>query len=397
MGKRWVRLVVVGTIGASALGMTACAAPTVTWQPDEPSASPEEWGRGDPIEEPELTPPTPATVTMTDPVAQSFSVQVPEGWDSIAYSTGTLDDHREAVVSVSPDGNTVLFLGDPKLPGYWDPDHPNNQADWIRQWVDQSDVAEFRTYVHAVDWTQEWVQRKFGGLDGFALGATTDDPAQAQEFAAEVQQATGSPVQVTVAHTDFTYDTESGTVSARVGGVTMNGGQAWYADVQGLSTLGLVDDYEPMLSAMARSKQTDPGWAARRDAVWAQQRAQSEAFTQQLIANHNANMAWIQNSAAAHQSRMQAIWSANDASMQSYYSRMETMDDNQRSFLNYINEENTVSGPTGQTWQVATGQENYYVNPTTGEYVAGDINFDDQDLLAMGLNPSDYELTQIIR
>jgi hypothetical protein len=322
---------------------------------------------------------------------------VPAGWDSIANSEGTYDDHREAVVSVSPDGNTVLFLGDPKLPGYWNPDDPANQQQWFRDWVDQSDIAEWGYYTPAAQWTQDWVTNKFGGLDGFLLLDTTDAPDQAQALIEKVYQATGSMIEATAAYTNFTYETESGVVSARVGGVTMNSGQAWFADVQGLSTLGFVDDYEPMLSAMARSKQNDPNWTARRDQVWADQRAQSEAFTQQLIANHNANMAWIQNSAAAHQSRMQSIWASNDASMQSYYDRMDAMDSNQRSFLNYINEENTVAGPTGQTWQVATGQTNYYVNPTNGQYVAGDINFDESDLREMGLNPNDYELTQIIK
>lgn len=349
------------------------------------------------IDDPELSPPTTAVVSMTDPVAQSFSVDVPEGWDSVAYSTGTYDDHREAVVSVSPDGNTVLFIGDPKLPAYYDPDHPDNAQQWFRDWIDQSDVADWAAYTHAVDWTQEWVLRKFGELDGFLLLDTVDDPAEAQKIVDAVQQATGASVQATVARTSFTYETESGIVSAKVTGSTMNSGSAWFADVQGLSTLGEVADYEPMLGAMARSKKTDPNWTARRDEVWAQQRAQSEAFTQQLIANHNANMAWIQNSAAAHQSRMEAIWAAGDASMQNYYDRMDSMDGNQRSFLNYISEENTVAGPTGQTWQVATGQTNYYVNPTNGQYVAGDINFDESDLREMGLNPNDFELTQIVR
>src|ERR1051325_3403271 len=98
---------------------------------------------------------------MTDAVAQSFTVAVPDGWDSVAYSTGTYDDHREAVVSGSPDGNPVLFIGDPKLPQCWDPNHPNNQQQWLIDWIDQSDVADFGTYTHAVDWTPGWVLGKF--------------------------------------------------------------------------------------------------------------------------------------------------------------------------------------------------------------------------------------------
>jgi hypothetical protein len=32
-----------------------------------------------------------------------------------------------------------------------------------------------------------------------------------------------------------------------------------------------------------------------------------------------------------------------------------------------------------------------------GTYLGGDINFDDQDLLALGLNPSDYQEVTIQR
>ncbi len=71
-------------------------------------------------------------------------------------------------------------------------------------------------------------------------------------------------------------------------------------------------------------------------------------------------MAWIQQSAAAHRSRTQAIWAQGDASMQSYYDRMDSMDHTQRDFLNCI-------------------------------------NFGDAQLRAMGLNPSDYEQVTVVK
>ena len=94
---------------------------------------------------------------------------------------------------------------------------------------------------------------------------------------------------------------------------------------------------------------------------------------------------------------MQGIWAANDASMNNYYQRMEAMDSNQRSFLNFIQGENTVRNDAGQVFQVAQGADVYYVNPGTGATVGGNVNFSEQDLIAMGLNPSDWTLTEVIR
>ena len=68
-------------------------------------------GQGDPIPEYDTSAPTTSTITLRDPVDDSFTVEVPEGWDSVAYSSGAFEVHRNVVSSVSPDGKTVLFAG----------------------------------------------------------------------------------------------------------------------------------------------------------------------------------------------------------------------------------------------------------------------------------------------
>ena len=67
---------------------------------------------------------------------------------------------------------------------------------------------------------------------------------------------------------------------------------------------------------------------------------------------------------------MEAIWAQGDASMQSYYNRMDSMEHTQRDFLNYINEEETVSGY---------------------------VNFGDARLRQLGLNPSDDEQVTVVK
>lgn len=338
--------------------------------------------------------PTMDFVTLTDPVDDSFTVSAPRGWSSIAYSSGAFDAHREIMSTVSPDGGTVIFLGDPTSPNYWDPAQAD---DLTRQFAEMLDYMELRSYTPATAYYEEWTVDRFGGLGGFRLDGVANDQESADRLLGQMAAAGYYPPAAHSAIIDFSYDSERGRIHARVFGTTLDFGNGWSAIVGGIATNRTVDEYLPMFTALSSSMQTKPEWRQRRDAAHAETMRQMEAFTQHLIAQHNANMAWIQQSAAAHQARMQAIWASNDAQMASYYERMDAMDYNQQQFLNYINEEHTVSAPgSTQTWQVATGATNYYVNPTTGQYVGGDINFDDQDLIAMGLDPDDYQQVTVV-
>ncbi len=345
--------------------------------------------------------PTLEFVTMTDPVDDSFTVSVPASWDSIAYSTGAFDAHREVVSSISPDGGTVVFLGDPTVPNFWHPEHATAE---VHTFADVLDFMEVRSYDPAESYFETWTYEKFGQLPGFRLdGVRTDHDGLArleQQFA----DAGMAMPRVDAALVDFGYDSERGRIHGYVSGVTFDLGLTWGTTVGGIATDRTVEAFRPMLEAMGASLQTKEEWRQRSAANHAEIQRQQAAFTQQLIAQHNANMAWIQQSAAAHQSRMEAIWASNDASMAAYYDRMDAMDYNQMQFINYLNEEHTtapVGSPpggstTGQTWQVATGAEVYYVNPTTGQYLGGDINFGEDDILALGLNPSDYQQVTVV-
>ncbi len=87
-------------------------------------------------------------------------------WDSVAYSAGQFDTHREIVSSVSPDGKTVLFMGDPKLPSY---NNPATAHPIIVQFADQLDYLELRSYEPAESYFPDYVTRKFGELPDFAI------------------------------------------------------------------------------------------------------------------------------------------------------------------------------------------------------------------------------------
>ncbi len=365
-------------------GLTACSLPGVPGTPGE--------GRGDPIDEVDASGPTTNTVTMRDPVEDSFTVEVPEGWDSVAYSSGAFDVHRNVVSSVSPDGKTVMFVGDPRIPFYWD---PAGVTDIFRKTVDAFDFYEIQTYQPSEVFMPQYVTRKFGDLPDFEITSVAPEP----ELLAQIEQGLiqGAGFSASAAEVRFTYVASGATIHAIVVGWALNGGTAWTTDVYGVATDRNPDDYRDMLDAMAGSVTTTPEWAARSQANHEQTMAQIQAFGEELTRQHNANMAWIAQSAAAHQSRMEAIWAQGDASMQNYYDRMDSMDHTQRDFLNYINEEETVTGGSTGTRQVATGATNYWVNKYDGTYVGGDINFDEGQLREIGLNPNDYEQVTVVK
>lgn len=352
-----------------------------------------------PLDEPEplgeISGPTSEMVLVNDPVNNAFSVDVPVGWDNLVYSTVEGQVYRGVVNSMSPDGETVLFLSDPKLPNYWNPDTADEMT---RLFAENLDSMELAYYVPAPDYFSDYIQTKFGHLDDFAILGTEENVQLEQlmfdSFAnAGMSLAGGDAVDIS-----FTFTDDDGrTSNAVITGMTMNSGPIWQADVWGIATTGSPDDYADMLWTMANSKKTNPEFAAWQEQQHQQTMAEIQANTEAMTRRHEANMAQIQASANAHQQRMQAIWAANDANVAGFYDRMNSSDVSHRGFLNYINEEKTVQVSGGTTMQVDNSYDRYWVNKNDNSYVGGGIDFDDSSLIGMGLNPSDYEEARIVR
>ncbi|MEI2640029.1 MAG: hypothetical protein V9F03_13685 [Microthrixaceae bacterium] len=353
-------------------------------------------GQGDPIEDQQsASGPTTDLVLVSDPVNNAFSVQVPLGWDNLVYSTVEGQIHNEIVNSMSPDGETVLFIGDPKIPSYWDPDQANEIT---RQFTENLDSMDLAYYSPAPEYFSKYVTDKFGQLDGFQVTGSELDSTVVQRYQ-DAFAARGLQVpQIDAVVIRFTFSDDAGkTTNALLKGVTINSGPVWQASAMGIGTTGNPDDFLAMLQQVFDSKKTNPDFTASQNQRHEQIMAQIQANTEAMTRRHEANMAQIQASANAHQQRMQAMWSANDASVSNFYQRMNSGDVQQRGFLNYINEENTVQTSGGQKMQVDNSYQRYWVNKSDGSYVGGDINFGDSQLRGMGLNPSDYEEAQIVK
>lgn len=337
-----------------------------------------------------LSPPTLNMVTVMDPVNNAFTVQVPEEWDNLVYSVLDGEIYRGVVNSMSPDGQTVLFVGDPRLPNYWNPDTANPIT--IAN-AEQSDMIELAYYDPAPQYFDAYITRKFGHLDDFSIIAAEQNPL-VESRVYETHANVGLYLtQVDAVDIRFTYTDEAGNASdAIMTGVTLGMTEFWQADVWGVSTTGSADDYVDMLWTMATSKETNPAFAAE------QQRKHEMEMEQhrQIQRGIQDNMARMQASSNAHQQRMQSIWAANDANVSGFLDRMNSSDVQHRSFLNYINEENTVTTSGGNRMQVDNSYDRYWVNKYDGSYVGGDINFGGSSLSDLGLNPGDYEEATIV-
>lgn len=332
----------------------------------------------------ETATPTMELVSMRDPVEDAFFVQVPKGWFNRAYSTRVYDIKREVVTCVSPNSDTVLFIGDASLPQYWNPDTANQVTHYN---ATLNPVMKIEYVQPAQTYFATYAMKKYGKLPGFKAEAPTPNPEMLQELhallAEHKMQAKAEIVTV-----PFTYQEKGREISALLIGQILDFHNFWLVDVCGISTAGKAQDFLPMLRTVVRTKKPNPEWQAKFQ-------AQHEQRMAEIRAHGKKGMDWIQASAQRHQKRMQAIWAAGDASVRNFYERSAASDRQHQGFINTINGEHTVVSSSGKTWQVDNSYDRYFVNKNDNSYIGGDIRLDADEIRRRGFNPDDYEEVKI--
>lgn len=341
---------------------------------------------------------TPDWVTMSDPNEGAFSVQMPGGWQNQAALIRIHDQIRNRVVSQSQDGGTFLFMGDPELPSFIEPGGmPATNP-----------MTQVHPFVPADAFFQQYVQQRYGKMPGFAITSVGPSPTF-ERFAQEGARKHGMQTWVTTVRICFDYVDRGTTMHAILHGTSLSFGQFWMPDVAGILTRGNPTRFEEMLFWMASSYQTNPQWRQNSDNRHAQRMAEIQT-------NHQSAMSAMQT---GHQGRMNAIQQAGAANTQMFNDRMAQIDVNHQAFmntihqptaspyqsdssherfLNYIKDENTVVDQSGQSYQVTTGQDRYYVNKSDNTYIGTDSTVEREDLRSrFGVNPDNYEETKIKR
>lgn len=335
--------------------------------------------------------PTTESVELRDPVEDAFTVRLPKGWNNRAYSARAYDVHRMVSISVSPEGDTLLFRGDPSMPNYWTPEGSNPMT---YEFAKVNPLIKIQPYQSADVFFPAYVKRKFGKLDQFRLGEFVRTPDTEEKMVQAFANA-GMQIEASCGKQYFSFTDKGKATNAVIIGSIASMGTMYTIDVGGISTTGKPEQYEGMLTAIRSSEKMNPAWQQKQQQLHEQRMAQIQAATQAMTAQHNRNMAWIQNSAARHQERMQAIWAQNDASMNAYWERSAASDLSHQRFLNYINDENTVVSSNGKTFQVDNSYQTYFMKKSDNSYIGGDSTWDVDTLRKMGLNPDDYEQVKI--
>ena len=331
----------------------------------------------------------------TDPVEQAFTIELPKGWKNDAYVKRDGIFTVSVATAESPDGADALFYGDPKMPRFVAPEAalPQNRND---------PNTRIQAYQPAERFLPEYVKSRFAKLPGFKLTGVSAEPELVEKNRQALQKLNMSVQGLHSARVDFTFEQSGKVRHGSLFGSTLDMGIIWAASVAGIVSSSDPTRLRSALFHVLESQKALPEWkekervaAADRQRQHAYIMATIAANTEVLKANHASNMATLNGMAVRHQARMDAIHAAGDASRAAYKARDAASDNNQRGFLNYITEQNTVAGPSGRTFQVDNKYDRYYLNKTDNSYIGvkGGTTLNDLP----GVNPGDYEEGSIQR
>jgi hypothetical protein len=324
-------------------------------------------------------------VKVTDPAENSFSMSLPKGWRNQAYLARTYELVRPVSTALSPDGSTLLFTGDPRLPSYT---LPNPEMDQYAGMIPMNPLAQVAELAPAGDYFRWYVTQKFGKLPGFRIGSITPDPAYANKLRESGVRA-GRDERPEAVRVAFTYRDNNKTMHALLNGFTSQLQNIWIVGVSGVTTTGDPALYNDLVKRVVLSHKTNPQWAQRQQQLHEQRMAQLRSDYANQMARFNA-------ANQSHQMRMNAIQDAGNANMKKWYEGQAASDKSHRNFMNYITDEHTVVA-AGQSFQVDNSHQRYFVNKNDHTYIGTDSTTSLDDLREMGVDPSDYMMAKIKR
>ncbi len=309
-------------------------------------------------------------VPVTDPREGAFTIQMPKGWKGEASLERVSDQTRSRGFAKSPDGSSMLFFGDVKMPIFW---MPNPQMN-IREGMSLGPVTQVRSYQPANIFFESYVRNQYGKLPGFRLVSNQPHPELQQRVEA-VAAKYGVQALITTTAVAFDFDDNGKTIHGQINGTTYRMQGIWMVDVHGYLTEDNPADMETLMQKVMASFETSPEWQARENQRQQQRNAAMQAQTRQIDEQtrlntmaHNQRMADMKQNFDSHQRMMQDRYAANDAYNQAWSNNQNSQDGQHERFVDMIREEETVTNGAYQG-KVEAGYNQYYVNPNTGEYI----------------------------
>lgn len=316
-------------------------------------------------------------VRVSDPREGAFTIEMPRGWRTQVSMERPHGMVRSCGVSISPDGNTRIFFGDPTIPIFMNPTPEYGMYEGMNT---GNPLSQIRAYQEAPRFFSDYVQRTYGRLPGFRLLGSEENPYHRKLIEKQARKLGMTP-HISTVKMNFSFIENGATYQGQINGATLAIQGVWMADVFGFLTNADPKEAEEIINEVSATFETNPEWQKQEDLRNQQQMAQQNAAHQQRMQQNQRNF-------EAHQNRMQQRYQAADAQNQAWRDQQAANDRSHERFIDNIRgEETVISGSGGYgggyTGKVEAGYNNYYVNPNTGEYI-GTNSYDNPD-------PSLYE------
>ena len=306
--------------------------------------------------------------SLKDPNEGAFTVQMPKGWKSKIGLERISGSIRECGVSLSPDGKTRLFFGDPSIPTFTIPMPEWGMPEGVQT---GNPLSQVRNYVPAGNFVKEYASMAFGNANQFKITAVEDDPQLQQEYLSQAKKA-GATAKITAARLRFEYEENKEKRIGLIRCVTSEVGYSWFVNVSGFNTTEAeFSKTQRRYETMAQSYKTDPAWREKENLAFAsrmeQDRMLSAQRMQQMTSAHQQRMSDMNSNFQAHQQRMNNLHSSYDNYNQAYQQQMQSRDENHRRFVDVITDKQQIR-QGNQVGKAEAGYNQYYVNSSTGQY-----------------------------
>ncbi len=312
-------------------------------------------------------------IEIADPRENAFRIEVPKGWNNrigLERVNGQTCSRGE---SISPDGNTRLFFGDPRVMRFY---KPNPTLQMMGDNFNPNDpFRAVQNFPNPHKFFSNYVVSTYGRTPKFRILKVEDDASTQRNYSEKMNQATQGQIQLVVYAVTVTFEFEQNNESIRgcLHGIAIDGPMMWSAEVNGFTApVAMFDATNDMLAHMINSYRINPQWRENENQAFAShmatQQQQSNARLNQLSQEHNQRMSNMQNNWNAHQQHMNGLQQSYDNQMNTWQNQQNSWDNQHHRTIDAIREEQLVRGSNGQYGKVESGYDQYYVNPNNQQY-----------------------------
>ncbi|MEX1188016.1 MAG: hypothetical protein WED33_02085 [Bacteroidia bacterium] len=315
-------------------------------------------------------------VTVNDPKENAFKVNLPRGWQNQIALVRRGNQTRNHGVSVSPDGKTKLFFGDPSIPYYSLPIAEYGMHEGMQT---GDPLLQVRNHIPAEKYFPSYVNQQYSNRPGFRITGVNPNQKVVTDWENEIQK---NGIQAKISACDVHFEFQDGNTKkqGKIQGVVFLLAQGWGADCNGYITeTSEQEKASKCLAELTSSFKVNPQW----------QEKENKMVSQKMNNDHQQRMQNQQASFNAHQQKMQGRYAASDAQFNNYMSQSRANDQSHQNYMNqqYSNDrshENFIDNIRGeqrvtngdQYGKVESGYNNYYVNESTGDYFGTDVQMD---------------------